>query len=152
MWESDGTNHWHTCACGTIFDLAAHSGGEANCHSGAICEVCGVEYGEVDPDNHAGGTEIRNAVDATADTDGYTGDTYCLGCGEKIADGTVIPATGEGDPNDNVDDNVNGGSGDNSQDKPDDTSDLDMTVWFALAIVSAGFAVLTVAAKKKFEK
>ena len=152
LWENDETNHWHTCSCGEIFDLAAHSGGEANCHSGAICEVCGVEYGEVDPDNHEGGTEIRNAVDATADTDGYTGDTYCLGCGEKIADGTVIPATGGDDPNDNVDDNVNGGSGDNSQDKPDDTSDLDMTVWFALAIVSAGFAVLTVAAKKKFEK
>ena len=152
LWESDETNHWHTCSCGETFDLATHSGGEANCHSGAICEVCGVEYGEVDPDNHAGGTEIRNAVDATADTDGYTGDTYCLGCGEKIADGTVIPATGGDDPNDNVDDDINGGSGDNSQDKPDDTSDLDMTVWFALAIVSAGFAVLTVAAKKKFEK
>ena len=71
---------------------------------------------------------------------------------DLIADGTVIPATGGDDPNDNVDDDINGGSGDNSQDKPDDTSDLDMTVWFALAIVSAGFAVLTVAAKKKFEK
>ncbi len=54
----------------------------------------------INPDNHAGGTEIRDAVDATADSEGYTGDTYCLGCDAKIADGTTIPATGtpETDP------------------------------------------------------
>ena len=44
--------------------------------------------------NHAN-TEVRNAKVATATEDGYTGDTYCLDCGEKIADGEVIPATGE---------------------------------------------------------
>ena len=31
---------------------------------------------------------------ATCTTDGYTGDTYCNGCNQKIKDGTVIPATG----------------------------------------------------------
>ena len=39
-------------------------------------------------------TEIRNAKEATCTEDGYTGDTYCTDCNEKIADGTVIPATG----------------------------------------------------------
>ena len=39
-------------------------------------------------------TEIRDAVAATCTEDGYTGDTYCLDCGEKIAVGEVIPATG----------------------------------------------------------
>ncbi|MBQ3357089.1 MAG: S8 family serine peptidase [Oscillospiraceae bacterium] len=39
-------------------------------------------------------TEIRDAVDATCTEDGYTGDTYCLDCGEKIAEGEVIPAAG----------------------------------------------------------
>ena len=39
-------------------------------------------------------TEVRNKVDATCTTDGYTGDTVCLACGETIATGTKIPATG----------------------------------------------------------
>ncbi len=49
-----------------------------------------------DPRNHTGGTEIKNAVNATATKAGYTGDTYCKGCGEKTASGTVIPAGGSG--------------------------------------------------------
>ena len=39
-------------------------------------------------------TEIRNAKAATCTEDGYTGDTYCTDCGEKIGTGEVIPATG----------------------------------------------------------
>lgn len=39
-------------------------------------------------------TEVRDAVEATCTEDGYTGDTYCLDCGEKIAEGEVIPAAG----------------------------------------------------------
>ena len=47
-----------------------------------------------DPNNHTGGTELRDAKPATATKDGYTGDTYCLGCGAMLAKGQVIPATG----------------------------------------------------------
>ena len=39
-------------------------------------------------------TEIRNAKSAGCTTEGYTGDTYCKDCGEKISSGEVIPATG----------------------------------------------------------
>ena len=39
-------------------------------------------------------TEIRNAKDATCTEGGYTGDTYCKDCGEKIGTGTAILATG----------------------------------------------------------
>ena len=39
-------------------------------------------------------TELRNAKDATCTNDGYTGDTYCKDCGEKIGTGTAIPAKG----------------------------------------------------------
>lgn len=39
-------------------------------------------------------TELRNAREATCTEDGYSGDTYCLVCGEKIATGSVIPSTG----------------------------------------------------------
>ena len=76
----------------TYFHSMTHvHDGTATCHSKAVCSDCGQEYGEVDPDNHDGGTEIRNKVDATETQDGYTGDTYCLGCGVQIASGTVIP-------------------------------------------------------------
>ena len=43
-----------------------------------------------DPANHDGETEIRNAVSATEEAEGYTGDTYCLGCNQKIKDGEKI--------------------------------------------------------------
>ena len=39
-------------------------------------------------------TELRNAKDATCTEDGYTGDTYCTVCNEKVKDGEVIPAKG----------------------------------------------------------
>ncbi len=36
-------------------------------------------------------TEIRNLLEATVDKEGYTGDTWCLDCGQEIAKGKVIP-------------------------------------------------------------
>ena len=59
-----------------------------------VC-ACGAELETVLPATGHGDTEIVDAVDATCGTDGYTGDTYCLDCEEKIADGEVILATGE---------------------------------------------------------
>ena len=35
-------------------------------------------------------TEIRNQREATCKKEGYTGDTYCADCGEKLATGTAI--------------------------------------------------------------
>ena len=50
---------------------------------------------DVDHNNHAGhGTHIEGYVAPTCTKDGYTGDTYCNGCNQKIKDGTVIPVTG----------------------------------------------------------
>ena len=72
-----------------------HTGGTATCTGKAICTVCGTAYGELDATNHAGGTEIKNAKDATCGTEGYTGDTHCMGCGELVTKGTTIQATGE---------------------------------------------------------
>ncbi|MBQ6431278.1 MAG: S-layer homology domain-containing protein [Oscillospiraceae bacterium] len=39
-------------------------------------------------------TEVRNAVAAGCETEGYSGDTYCKDCGALLAKGAVIPATG----------------------------------------------------------
>ncbi len=37
-------------------------------------------------------TEIRNQLDATCTADGYTGDTCCVSCGQKLAEGQSVPA------------------------------------------------------------
>ena len=92
-WESDGENHWHICYFGTKFDVTAHTGGEATCVNKAICEVCKIEYGDVDATNHKH-TEVRGAKDATCCEKGYTGDTYCTDCNALISSGAEIPATG----------------------------------------------------------
>ena len=48
--------------------------------------------GQLDPTKHDGGTEVKNTKAATCTEKGYTGDTYCKGCGVKLSDGTDIPA------------------------------------------------------------
>ena len=92
-WESDGENHWHTCYFGTKFDVTAHTGGEATCVNKAICEVCKIEYGDVDATNHKN-TEIRGATDPTCCEAGYTGDKWCTDCNTKIESGSEISSTG----------------------------------------------------------
>ena len=41
---------------------------------------------------HKGQTEIRGAVKESCETNGYTGDAWCLDCETKLITGTVIPA------------------------------------------------------------
>ena len=90
------TTHQSVCACGqTIGEAAGHTGGTATCNAKAKCEICESEYGEVDKKNHVGQTEIRDAVTPSCNKPGYSGDTYCKSCNEKIADGREIAATGE---------------------------------------------------------
>ncbi|MBR2152801.1 MAG: hypothetical protein IJ944_05930 [Clostridia bacterium] len=88
----DETNHWYTCrdvGCDKAVNVTPHQGGVATCNAKAKCSVCNVEYGEFNPANHAGGTEIRN------ESETYTGDVYCLSCEEIITrgegTGPVIP-------------------------------------------------------------
>ena len=64
-------------------------------YSCAVCNLVEKDnnhtfMGAKDSDNHTGGTEIRGAKDATCTEEGYTGDTYCIGCGEKISAGIAI--------------------------------------------------------------
>ena len=46
-----------------------------------------------DASNHVGGTEVRNAKEATCAAEGYTGDTYCKGCSAKLSSGKSIAKT-----------------------------------------------------------
>ena len=79
---------------GKVIPAAGHKGGTATCKDKAVCEVCQQPYGELDKNNHTGGTEVKDAKDATCTENGYTGDTCCKGCGAKLESGTVIPAAG----------------------------------------------------------
>lgn len=56
-----------------------HSGGHATCVSKAVCEHCGKEYGEIDPDGH----EYESVYTRpTTKSNGYT--TYtCIHCGHS---------------------------------------------------------------------
>lgn len=92
-WVSNGDGtHSRTCTGdSTHIETENCSGGTATCVSEAVCAVCKAVYGNKDMSNHAGGTEVRDRVEATADSEGYTGDTWCLGCNTKIAAGEVIP-------------------------------------------------------------
>lgn len=90
-------NKDHKCDyCGVTF--SEHTGGTATCKDKAVCDYCGMEYGELDSSNHAGGTEIRGEIKATYLAEGYTGDTFCIGCGEKLSVGEVIPKLTHDDP------------------------------------------------------
>ena len=62
-------------------------------HSGTTFYYSNGVWGTAKPCDHKN-TEIRNAKDATCTVPGYTGDTYCKDCGEKIGSGTAIPAKG----------------------------------------------------------
>lgn len=61
-WASDATHHWHECEnsnCPVTDNsgkdgYAEHTGGTATCTDKAVCEICGVAYGETNPDNHTG--------------------------------------------------------------------------------------------------
>ena len=93
-WEKvSETQHQRICQNdGSHKETGDHTlGTAATCKAPANCSICGQPYGEKNPSNHTGGTEVRNQKEATTTTEGYTGDTYCLGCSEKIASGTVIP-------------------------------------------------------------
>ena len=93
--QHDETHHWNKCSrCDATDAKAVHTGGTATCREKAVCEVCRSAYGKLSATNHVGGTEIRDAKPQSCIENGYTGDTYCKGCGEKLSSGTVIHADG----------------------------------------------------------
>lgn len=79
---------------GTCKDKAIYLRSCEVCGKVAPSEAWGSFFGDLDPNNHAGGTTTVNASepDHKNQVDGYTGDTKCLGCGQITATGTTIPA------------------------------------------------------------
>ena len=112
--NGDGT-HTRTCAKDSSHtETNACSGGTATCQSSAICAVCNTAYGAKDMTNHTGGTEVRDSVEATTSTEGYTGDTYCKGCNNKLADGKTIPKKDSGSSGGSSSGGTSGGTGSGS--------------------------------------
>ena len=125
-WEKvSETQHQRICQNdGSHKETGDHTPGTAaTCKAPANCSICGQPYGEKNPGNHTGGAEVRNQKEATTTTEGYTGDTYCLGCGEKIASGTVIPKKTSGGSSSGG----SGGGGGSSSGGSDDSDNNDNT-------------------------
>ena len=91
---------WPTSPSGTTFtetyytvDNEQCSGGTATCTTKKVCRGCGVEYGDVDSNNHTGLVSMPGQ-DATCSTDGYFAYQHCNDCDADVGK-DVIPATGE---------------------------------------------------------
>ena len=138
--ECADDNKDHKCDyCGK--KLTDHVGGKATCKDKAKCEVCGAEYGELDPKNHTGLKHFP-AKAATKTTEGNIEYWYCEGCGKYFSDrdGTkeikkadTVTAKLKDDP------------------KSPQTGDTSgSALWIALLLVSGGAAIgTTVVGKKK---
>ena len=88
----------HTCN----FSIETARTPSTCCTKGSVTKKCSVSGCTktqttelaLDSNNHTGGTEVRNVKSATCTATGYTGDTYCKGCGVKISSGSTIAALG----------------------------------------------------------
>ena len=142
--ECADDNKDHKCDyCGK--KLTEHTGGKATCKDKAKCEVCGAEYGELDPKNH---TNLKHfpATAATKTTEGNIEYWYCEGCGKYYSD---KDGTKEIKKADTVTAKL---KDDFKSPQTGDTSNL--ALWIALLFVSGGAAIGTtvVSRKKKYNR
>ena len=152
-WTSNGDGtHTRVCA-----HDAAHTetenchGGTATCTHKAVCQVCGGEYGELDPKNH---TNLKHfpAKAATKTTEGNIEYWYCSGC-KKYYKGAT--ATQEIKQADTVTAKLPGGTVKPGADKSPQTGDnSNLLLWIALLFISSGAAIGTtvVSRKKKYNR
>ena len=133
-------NKDHKCDdCGK--KLTEHTGGKATCKDKAKCEVCGAEYGELDPKNH---TNLKHfpAKAATKTTEGNIEYWYCEGCGKYFSD---KDGTKEIKKADTVTTKL---KDDSKSPQTGDTSNV--LLWITLLFVSGGaVTVTTVYGRKK---
>ena len=143
-WVSNGDGT-HTRKC-TVdgckgFEIKDCSGGKATCKDKAKCEVCGAEYGELDPKNH---TDLKHfpAKAATKTAEGNIEYWYCEGCGKYFSDrnGTKEIKKADTTTAKLKDDSKSSQTGDTRN----------LALWIALLFVSGGAAIgITVISRKK---
>lgn len=142
--ECADDNKDHKCDyCGK--KLTEHTGGKATCKDKAKCEVCGAEYGELDPKNH---TNLKHfpAKAATKTTEGNIEYWYCEGCGKYFSDKDGTKEIKKADT-------VTAKLKDDSK-SPQTGDTCSSALWIALLLVSGGAAIGTmiVSRKKKYNR
>ena len=111
--KHDAAGHWTECACGYKTAKADHVFDEEVATGAATCVApaytvtkcaCGetqrTESGDVDLTNHVGETRLMGYHAASETADGYSGDKYCLACGNLVEAGHVLAHTGSITPDD----------------------------------------------------
>ncbi len=89
----------HSYNSGKITTAATCKSTGVKTYTCTVCKATKTETIAKNPANHVGGTAVKNAKNATCTAKGYTGDTYCLGCGVVTVKGTEISALGHTDSN-----------------------------------------------------
>ncbi|MBQ9880306.1 MAG: leucine-rich repeat protein, partial [Clostridia bacterium] len=82
----------HTWNDGVITIVPTCASEGVKTYTCTVCNATKTEPIAKDANNHVGGTVVRDARAATYEANGYTGDTYCKGCGAKLSSGKIIPA------------------------------------------------------------
>ena len=150
--ECADDNKDHKCDyCGK--KLTEHTGGKATCKDKAKCEVCGAEYGELDPNNH---TDLKHidAKAATAAEEGNIEYWYCSGCKKYYKDAKATQEITKAQivtaklPSDN--NGSNNKPGNNATTSPQTGDNSNFALWIALLFISGGaVTVTTVYGRKK---
>lgn len=116
-WVGDTSGHWHVCTvCEEKSELEAHT------------------------------TELVDAVEATEEAEGYSGDEICTVCNTCVAEGTVIPAISTEETTVAP---TQAPTVTPSEPAPDENKGIDIVmILFAAVIVMAGGAVIFFLKKK----
>ncbi len=79
-----------TCStCGDTYTQPVSAVGHK--YQDGECTVCGASDGSTTVCKHSN-TELRGAVSPGCQSGGYTGDLYCLDCGELVSQGSTVPS------------------------------------------------------------
>lgn len=97
-WEYHAWESGVCTVCGCVCNHSRNT--PANCHEVAKCHTCGMEFGEIDPNNHdlsTFGTYTSDQKDPTCTEKGFTGNVCCYKCHGIIIPGAELPANGHDD-------------------------------------------------------
>lgn len=75
----------------TVIKAELHKGGAATCKDKAVCEICGVSYGELSTTH--GESRLVDVKTADCNEKGYTGDLVCSVCEQVLEKGKATDKT-----------------------------------------------------------
>lgn len=117
-----------------------HTGGKATCKDKATCEICGEEYGTLDPANHSD-LKYFPANAATKKAEGNTEYWYCSGCDKYFGDKDAAKEIKKADT---ITEKL---KDDPKSPQTGDTSHF--ALWISLLLVSGGVIIGAAAVSKK---